>query len=249
MDKSVHPILRLEQIEKNFISQKHLKQVLKRVNLQVNYGEMIGLVGESGCGKSTLIMIALKLIQLDKGKIYFDGMDITPWNFHEVRKIRKDFQAVFQSTVSSFNPRMRVRDILTESLHNFNLPINERVLINALESVMLPKNLLDRMPSQLSGGQKQRIAIARAAMIQPKLILFDEVTSNLDTLTAHKIIALIRSLNEMFGTACVFVTHDIRLAQELCKDIAVMNHGVIEEIFPSCQEPKTSYARLLIESS
>ncbi|MDD7447300.1 MAG: ATP-binding cassette domain-containing protein [Clostridiales bacterium] len=173
-------------------------------------------MGKSGCGKSTLVDIALRLTSPDSGRILFSGADITDYAYRQMRPVRRQFQAVFQSTTSSLNPRMRVSSILSESLKNYRIPYDRAMLTAALAAVNLPGELLDRLPSQLSGGQKQRVAIARAMLLCPEMIVFDEVTSNLDTVTACTIIELIRTLAAENGTAGIFVTHDIASAMKLC---------------------------------
>lgn len=241
------PILRIRNLYKSFPLRSGTKSVLRGVNLDVSKGEIIGLVGESGCGKSTLVSLILKLDTPDSGSIVFNGKELT--TLRNMREERKALQAVFQSTMASFNPRFRVADVLAESLINFHIPYTKEMLADALEQVGLPAELLKRRSGQLSGGQKQRVGIARALLLRPKLILFDEVTSNLDTLTAYKIIELIRQCSKTYDTAGLFVTHDIRLAMALCEKIAVMEDGIIQEVFPSKEAPQSSYARMLLESS
>ena len=242
------PILALSRIEKSFRSGNHQKRVLDGVDLKVYRGEMLGLVGESGCGKSTLISIALKTLSADSGHILFDGREITHLNFWEMIPVRKKLQAVFQSTVSSMNPRMKVRGILSEPLKNFRIPYTEETLRHAMETVGLPPELLNRTPGQLSGGQKQRVAIARAILPEPQMILFDEVTSNLDVLMATRISELIRSLQETQGLSCIFVTHDISLALGFCDRIAVMRNGTIVETFVPGETVKNAYTMALLDS-
>ena len=210
-------ILELKDIFKSYPNGSHgRKNVLCGANLTVERGELVGLVGKSGCGKSALVDIALRLTSPDSGRILFSGADITDYAYRQMRPVRRQFQAVFQSTTSSLNPRMRVSSILSESLKNYRIPYDRAMLTAALAAVNLPSELLDRLPSQLSGGQKQRVAIARAMLLCPEMIVFDEVTSNLDTVTACTIIELIRTLAAENGTAGIVVTHDIASAMKLC---------------------------------
>lgn len=213
-------ILELKDIFKSYPNGSHgRKNVLCGANLTVERGELVGLVGKNGCGKSALVDIALRLTSPDSGRILFSGADITDYAYRQMRPVRRQFQAVFQSTTSSLNPRMRVSSILSESLKNYRIPYDRAMLTAALAAVNLPSELLDRLPSQLSGGQKQRVAIARAMLLCPEMIVFDEVTSNLDTVTACTIIELIRTLAAENGTAGIFVTHDIASAMKLCGQV------------------------------
>ena len=241
-------ILTLTGIEKTFHSAKTVKQVLCGVDMTLYRGEMLGLVGESGCGKSTLISIILRILNADKGRICFEGQDITDLSFREMIPIRKHLQAVFQSTSSSMDPRGKVRSLLTEPMRNFHIPYTEDDLIQILETVSLPKELLNRHLTQLSGGQKQRAAIARALLPQPDVILFDEVTSNLDTLMAIRVAELIRRLQSERSLSGIFVTHDISLALDYCDRIAVMQDGRIVEFFVPGEEVRHEYTRALLDS-
>lgn len=241
-------ILSLRGIEKSFRAGKTVKPVLRGVELELRRGEMLGLVGESGCGKSTLVNVILRILSTDRGHIVFEGRDITQLSFREMLPLRRQLQAVFQSTAAGMDPRMKIRRMLTEPLRNFRIPYTEEDLLSIMETVALPSELLDRRPGQLSGGQKQRAAIARALLPQPELILFDEVTSNLDTVMAQRIAELIRSLQAERALSCIFVTHDVSLALAYCDRIAVMRDGRILETFAPRDEAREEYTRSLLES-
>ena len=141
-------ILELKDIFKSYPNGSHgRKNVLCGANLTVERGELVGLVGKSGCGKSTLVDIGLRLTSPDSGRILFSGADITDYTYRQMRPVRRQFQAVFQSTTSSLNPRMRVSSILSESLKNYRIPYDRVMLTAALAAVNLPSELLDRLPS------------------------------------------------------------------------------------------------------
>ena len=195
-------------------SGKHQHQaVLNNVSLTLKSGETVALLGRSGCGKSTLARLA-KL------------------NRAQRKAFRRDIQMVFQDSISAVNPRKTVREILREPMrHLLSLKKSEQLAraSEMLKAVDLDDSVLDNRPPQLSGGQLQRVCLARALAVEPKLLILDEAVSNLDLVLQAGVIRLLKKLQQQFGTACLFITHDLRLVERFCQRVMVMDNGQIVE--------------------
>lgn len=224
--------------------------VLEDINFEIKQGEIFGLVGESGGGKSTLCNLILGLDRVDKGSIHFGDIDITKISDKEMRMMRKNVQAVFQDAKSSLNPKMKVIDIINEPLKNFGIEDKDR-LAKLLDTVGLDKSFLSRYPHELSGGQRQRVSIARALALNPKFIILDESTSNLDTITLNKILILLKKLNHDLGLTYLFISHDINIIKSLCDRVAIIKNGKIVEILDkmSINNARHHYSKILLNSS
>jgi microcin C transport system ATP-binding protein len=217
------------------------------INLVIHEGKTLGIVGESGSGKSTLGMCLLKLTG-GRGVIRYDGHNLMEFNNRRMRPLRKEIQVVFQDPFSSLSPRLTVEQIVGEGLtvHKIGKDREDRRrLINeALVNVGLTEEMGDRYPHEFSGGQRQRIAIARAVVLNPRLLILDEPTSALDMTIQAQIIELLKNLQERLNMTYLFISHDLRVVKALSDEVAVMLDGRIVEkggsdIFDNPQHPYT----------
>ena len=225
------------------------------VNLSVEPGETVGLVGESGCGKSTLGRAVIGLVKPTAGEVFFEGTQISALSKNEFRKTRRHLQIIFQDPVGSLNPRMTVRQILSEPLdiHKLATSRKERAtrIAELLENVGLASNHPDRYPHEFSGGQRQRIGIARALAVEPRLIICDEPVSALDVSIQAQIINLLQDLQSRLGIAYLFIAHDLAVVEHISQRILVMYLGrIVESGNPNevVNNPRHPYTRALISA-
>lgn len=224
-------------------------QAVSDVTFTIHEGETMGLVGESGCGKSTVARTILGLEKAKSGEIFFEGKDLTKLSNKEMQKLRKDIQLIFQDPDASLNPRMRIKELISEPwlVHGDIVPKAEwdREVAKIMRLVGLNPNNANNFPHQFSGGQRQRICIARALALRPKLIVCDEAVSALDVSVQAQILNLLQDLQQELGLAYLFISHDLSVVRHLCDKISVMYLGKIietgyrQDIFEHATHPYT----------
>lgn len=205
------------------------------ISLNVYKGMTLGIVGESGCGKSTFVRMLMQLDNPTSGEILYHGKDITKLSAKERWENRQHMQMVFQDPLASFNPKMKVIDILTEPLMNYGRlqkKDKEAKAAELLRMVELPEDFMYRFPHNMSGGQRQRIGIARALSLEPEILVCDEATSALDVSVQKTIIELLVRLQKEKNIGIAFICHDIALIRSFAHQIAVMYLGSIVEVIP-----------------
>jgi len=223
------------------------------VSLDINQGEILGLVGESGCGKSTLSRTVMQLIAPTGGRVILNGEELTSLAASQVRRRRLDFQMIFQDPYASLNPRMTVFSTLAEALrtrqpHLTGSELNQGVA-ELMERVGLDGRYIRNYPHEFSGGQRQRIAIARALAPQPKLIIADEPVSALDVSIQSQVLNLLKSLVTDLNLTMIFISHDLSVVRYISDRIAVMHFGKIVELGESeelMENPHHDYTRELL---
>lgn len=237
-----------------FGSTKGYVKAVDDVNLTIRRGETLGLVGESGCGKSTLARVLLRLIEPTGGEVLYCGQDITKMTPAALRAVRREIQIIFQDPYASLNPRMRVRDILSEPYLIHKICAKEEALKRAeklLDMVGLNPDSMGKFPHEFSGGQRQRLCIARALAVEPKLIICDECVSALDVSIQAQIINLLMRLQAQLDLTLVFISHDLRVVRHISSHVAVLYLGRIveyaekEAIF---EHPAHPYTRALLSA-
>lgn len=208
------------------------------VDLTVYPHETIGLVGESGCGKSTLARTLLRLIEPTEGEIVFEGQELTKLNKTDMRKMRRNLQIIFQDPIGSLDPRVKVGNLIAEGLDiRGGIGRSERreLVVAILEKVGLNSDAVHRYPHEFSGGQRQRIGIARALILNPRLVVADEPVSALDVSIQSQVLNLLVDLRKEFGLTYIFVAHNLAVVSYISDRIAVMYLGKIVEMAPSEQ--------------
>jgi peptide/nickel transport system ATP-binding protein len=224
------------------------------VALTIRRGRTLGIVGESGSGKSTVARCIVRLIDPTGGQVLLSGTDIASTPAAALRPLRNRVQIVFQDPYRSMNPRRTVAEALIEGPMNYGLSRADALARarTLLETVRMDASALDRYPHQFSGGQRQRICIARALAMEPELLVADEAVSALDVSVQAQVLRLLADIRERMNLAMLFITHDLRVAAQVCDDVAVMSQGRIVEHGPAAQvfgAPSHAYTRSLFEAA
>lgn len=255
-----HTVLTLNDVQVRFPIKAGLLNRVKDyvvavepLSLQLKQGECIGIVGESGSGKTSLALAIARLID-SEGQIQLDELQLDQLSEKKLRPYRHQFQIVFQDPFSSLNPRLSVGQIIGEGLEIQGLAksdIQQRVA-QVLTQVDLPTEFAERYPHALSGGQRQRVSLARALILEPKLIILDEPTSALDRTTQRAMVKLLRDLQEKMNLSYLFISHDLAVVRALSQRILVLHHGKVVEFQATNQlfaNPQTDYTKALLQAS
>ena len=252
-------VLEVKNLRKTYVTERGLfvrKRVVNAVDdvsFSVQRGQTLGIVGESGSGKSTIGKCLLRLTDIDSGQLIFNGTDIAACSQTQFRPIRRHLQMIFQDPFASLNPRHTVgRSIMDGPLAN-GVPYAEaeRRARELLRLVELDESSFDRYPNAFSGGQRQRIGIARALVLHPQLLVADESVSALDVSVQAQVLKLLQDIQQRLNLAMIFITHDLRVAAQVCHQIAVMHKGRIVEYGTPAQvfdRPSHEYTRNLISA-
>ena len=255
------PLLKVENLRTHFpirtgILQRvtgHLKAV-DDVSFEIREGETLGLVGESGCGKTTVGRTILRLIPATGGRVLYRGRNIFELSAAKMRRLRREIQIIFQDPVGALNPRMRVGRIVGEPLQVHGIARGDELrtrVEDLLERCGLWRKAADRYPHEFSGGQRQRIGVARALVLEPKLIICDEPTSALDVSIQSQILNLLQDLQDDFGLSYLFISHDMAVIHHVCDRIAVMLDGKLVELGDRDQiikDPQHDYTKALLSA-
>jgi peptide/nickel transport system ATP-binding protein len=249
-------LVEVRGLVRHFPSEQGTVRAVDGVDLHVQRGETVGLVGESGCGKSTLGRTVLRLYEPTGGEIAFDGTDITSLTGESLRRVRQGMQMIFQDPLSSLNPRMRVGRTVAEPLQAFGLAGGRRSrrqrVAELFDLVGLSTSLVDRYPAELSGGQRQRVAIARALSVEPRFIVADEAVASLDASVAAQVINLMEELRERLSLSYLFISHDLGVVRHISDRVLVMYLGRVIESSPTralFSEPLHPYSAALLSAT
>ncbi|UHD45980.1 ABC transporter ATP-binding protein [Aureimonas altamirensis] len=251
------PVIKVEGLAKTYRSgsalfgSQRIVPAVQNASFELRAGRTLGIVGESGSGKSSLGRLLVKLQDCDGGRIQFEGRDIAALSEAEFRPLRPRIQMIFQDPFASLNPRSTIGRILTVGPVAHGMPYAQArsEAKELLEHVGLDAGAFERFPHEFSGGQRQRVGIARALMFKPKLLVADEAVSALDVSIQAQILKLLDQIQRETGVSMIFITHDLRVASQICDEIAVMQKGSIVEQGPPSQiflNPQSAYTRELV---
>ena len=234
-------------------ARKRVLEAVKDVDLVVRAGETVGLVGESGSGKSTFARCLVRLVNADQGEVTFAGHNLLALPSGEMRRLRPRIQMIFQDPYASLNPRRKVGRIIAEGpmAHGMSAAAAETKARELLALVGLDPSVADRFPHEFSGGQRQRVGLARALALDPEVLVADEPVSALDVSVQAQVLELLSDLRRRLNLAMVFITHDLRVAAQVCDTICVMRRGEIVERGPKADifsHPQHAYTRELLQA-
>jgi ABC-type glutathione transport system ATPase component len=240
--------------ERSFFGKAREVAAADGVTLTLRKGRTLGIVGESGSGKSTVARCIVRLIDPTSGGVRLAGKEISDLSRRLLQPHRKRIQIIFQDPYRSLNPRVTIGETIAEGPINYGMPRDEALAKarELLELVDLPPDAVSRYPHQFSGGQRQRIAIARALALDPDVLVADEAVSALDVSVQAQVLELLDEIQSRLGIALLFITHDLRVAAQICDHVAVMQHGKIVEQGPAAQvltHPQQAYTRALLDAA
>ncbi len=237
------------------LSKSQALKALDQVSFTLQQGEVLGIVGESGCGKSTLARTIMRLQSLKSGRIIWQGNNLARLSQQEQRDYRQDVQLIFQDPLDALNPRMTVAQIIAEPLLNLKPTVSkvriQQQVNDIIVSLGMSKAHLNRFPHEFSGGQCQRIGIARAMIVNPKLLVCDEPVSALDVSVQAQILNLLMDLKQQTDLSMLFISHDLSVVRHICDRLLVLykgqvvEEGEVEQIY---QYPRHSYTKRLLAS-
>ncbi len=248
------PLVEMKRVCKDFAVGGKILKAVQDVNLHIDSGETLGLVGESGCGKSTLGRLLMRLQLPSSGSLFFAGRELTRHGRAESKQLRREMQIIFQDPYASLNPRMIAKQIVCEPLiiHGMgNAQQRQERAEQLLRLVGLTSDYLERYPHELSGGQRQRIGIARAIALEPKFLVCDEPVSALDASTQKQVLNLLKHLKSHLGMTYLFFSHDLDVIRQIANRVAVMYLGRLMEVAPTKQIysfPKHPYTQALLSA-
>jgi peptide/nickel transport system ATP-binding protein len=240
--------------ERSFFGKGREVVAADKVTLSLRKGRTLGIVGESGSGKSTVARCIVRLIDPTSGGVRLSGREISGLSRRLLQPHRQKIQIVFQDPYRSLNPRVSVGESIAEGPINYGVPRTEALkrARELLELVGLPVDALSRYPHQFSGGQRQRIAIARALALDPDVLVADEAVSALDVSVQAQVLELLDEIQKRLGIAILFITHDLRVAAQICDEVVVMQHGRVVEQGPAAEvltHPKQAYTKALLDAA
>ncbi len=248
-------LLETKDLKKYFKVSNGYLHAVDGVNIAIDEGKTLGVVGESGCGKSTLGRAVLRLHEPTGGEVYYKGQNIMTYDKVRMRELRREMQIIFQDPYSSINPRMSVQEIIAEpiiinKMFKTRAEVFDRVA-ELMDTVGLAERLSGAYPHELDGGRRQRIGVARALSLNPKFIVCDEPVSALDVSIQAQILNLLMDLQDEFGLTYMFITHDLSVVKHISTEIAVMYLGMCIERAPSKElfkDPKHPYTKALLSA-
>ncbi|MEK9777402.1 MAG: ABC transporter ATP-binding protein, partial [Quisquiliibacterium sp.] len=240
--------------DKSWFGKHRTVRAAQDVNLEVRRGQTLGIVGESGSGKSTVARCVVRLIDPSAGQIRVHGDDIASIPASRLQPLRKRVQIVFQDPYRSLNPRRTISEAIIEGPMNFGMTRDQAMqrARELVELVRMDPGSLERYPHQFSGGQRQRLCIARALAMDPELLIADEAVSALDVSVQAQVLELLEEIRERLNLAMLFITHDLRVASQVCDYLAVMSQGNVVEYGPAAEvfgAPKHPYTRALFDAA
>ena len=249
---SAQPLVHIENLDVVYRNGRRQVHAVRGVSFDIARGQVLGLVGESGSGKSTIAGTLTGLVPIHSGSVQVDGLEVAGASGRKLRGVRSQTGIVFQNPASSLNPRRSVGASIGQplQLHTDLTNVQRRQRVNELlEAVRLPASMAQRYPHEMSGGQRQRVAIARALALQPKLLIADEPTSALDVSVQAVVLELLANLQHELGFACLFVSHDLAVVEQVASQVVVLHQGQVVEAGKTSQvlsDPSDPYTQALV---